>query len=94
LWFTTDSDTKVPCQQTEKLFHYYVLKYSQVLDKNAKNFSLDQYAASMAVNGFRGYMSEYMKNILPKHTAKEAKTKRKRNKDDSTVMFAHNNLCM
>ena len=59
--------------------------FFQVLEKNAKNLSLDQYAASMAVNGFRGYMNEYMKHILPKHTTKESKTKRKRTKDESTV---------
>ena len=62
-----------------------ILSFYQVLEKNAKNFSLDQYAAWMAVNGFRGYMNEYMNHVLPKHTIKEAKTKRKRTKEDASV---------
>lgn len=66
---------------------YLLLK---VLEKNAKNFSLDQYAAMMAVNGFRGYMTEYMKSVLAKHVSKETKSKKKKTKDDVIVSAANN----
>jgi len=59
----------------------------QVLEKKANHYKLDQYAAMMAVNGFRGYMNEFMNDVLPKHVSKESKTKKKKAKDDVSVFL-------
>uniref|UniRef100_H2YUM5 Myosin motor domain-containing protein n=1 Tax=Ciona savignyi TaxID=51511 RepID=H2YUM5_CIOSA len=66
-----------------------VSNFRQVLEKTANHYSLDQYAAMMGVNGFRGYMNEFMNDVLPKYTAREAKSKRKKGKDDSEKLGHH-----
>uniref|UniRef100_H2YUM9 Myosin motor domain-containing protein n=1 Tax=Ciona savignyi TaxID=51511 RepID=H2YUM9_CIOSA len=66
-----------------------VSNFRQVLEKTANHYSLDQYAAMMGVNGFRGYMNEFMNDVLPKYTAREAKSKRKKGKDDSVKLGHH-----
>uniref|UniRef100_H2YUN0 Myosin motor domain-containing protein n=1 Tax=Ciona savignyi TaxID=51511 RepID=H2YUN0_CIOSA len=66
-----------------------VSNFRQVLEKTANHYSLDQYAAMMGVNGFRGYMNEFMNDVLPKYTAREAKSKRKKGKDDSVEKLGH-----
>ncbi|CAK8688169.1 unnamed protein product [Clavelina lepadiformis] len=68
-----------------------VTNFRQVLEKTANHYSLDQYAAMMAVNGFRGYMDEFMKDVLPKQVVKEtkAKTKKKKHKDETVGRLGH-----
>nr|XP_018671672.1 unconventional myosin-IXa isoform X2 [Ciona intestinalis] len=65
-----------------------VANFRQVLEKTANHYSLDQYAAMMGVNGFRGYMNEFMNDVRPKYT-KETKSKRKKIKDDSVEKLGH-----
>uniref|UniRef100_H2YUM7 Myosin motor domain-containing protein n=1 Tax=Ciona savignyi TaxID=51511 RepID=H2YUM7_CIOSA len=68
------------------------LRYKDIVSnfrQTANHYSLDQYAAMMGVNGFRGYMNEFMNDVLPKYTAREAKSKRKKGKDDSVEKLGH-----
>nr|CAB3264163.1 unconventional myosin-IXa [Phallusia mammillata] len=63
--------------------------FRMVLEKTTNNYQLDEYAAMMAVNGFRGYMDEFMNDVLPKHVVKESRSKRKKSKDEYTDKLGH-----
>ena len=60
--------------------------FFQVLEKTANHYSLNEYAAMMAVNGFRGYMNEYMNEVLPKTKKSKSSSKTKRKKKDELVV--------